>query len=160
MFFKKLVNGEISFGLITEENLRYVFNSVNFDEVGDNPVFFENLGYAIIRIADQPVITPYQYLEETAVKLEDSSWQQVWNVIEKSVAEKKSIHDKKAAEIAYIKENKLMFVNDFINGPEYVDVLDILHAYKAQLEAIDPDDAYDVVWPAEPDPDTGIMLPF
>ena len=160
MFFKKLVNGEISSGLITEENLRYVFSSVNFDEFGDDPVFFENLGYAIIRIVDQPTITPYQYLEETAVKLEDSSWQQVWNIMEKSVDEKKSIHDKKAAEIAYIKEHRLMFVNDFIDGPEYIDVLDILYAYKAQLEAIDPDDAYDVVWPAEPDPDTGIMLPF
>jgi hypothetical protein len=160
MFFKKLVNGKISSGLITEENLRYVFNSVDFDEVGDNPAFFENLGYAIIRTVDQPIITPYQDLEESDVRLEDGSWQQVWNVIEKSVAEKKSIHDKKAAEISHIKEHKLMFVNDFINGPEYVDVLDILHAYKAQLEAIDPDDAYDVVWPDEPDPDTGIMLPF
>ena len=99
-------------------------------------------------------------MEETAVKLEDSSWQQVWNIMEKSVDEKKSIHDKKAAEIAYIKEHRLMFVNDFIDGPEYVDVLDILNAYKAQLEAIDPEDTYDVVWPDTPHPDTGIMLPF
>jgi hypothetical protein len=160
MFFKKLVNGEISSGLITEENLRYVFNSVDFDEVGDNPVFFENLGYAVIRIAEKPVVSPYQYLEETEVKLEDSSWQQVWNIVEKSAAEKKEIHDKKVAEVQYIKTHKLLFVNDFINGPEYVDVLDILHAYKAELEAIDPNNAYDVVWPEEPDPSTGIMLPF
>ena len=77
MFFKKLEDNIPTGYIITEENLRHVLTSVNFDE-NPTPEIFEELGYAIVITTDQPTLTPYQTVTEFETKNSDGTWLQNW----------------------------------------------------------------------------------
>ena len=83
MFFKKIENNQAVGNLITEENLKAVLDTINFDLVNGNPLFFESKGYAVIVLDAKPSITALQTLkEDTAIRQIDGTWKQSWIVID------------------------------------------------------------------------------
>jgi hypothetical protein len=161
MFFKKFEDGKAVGNLITLNNLQYVLTHLDFSSVNGSPDFWEGQGYALMTTTEKPSATIYQYVEEIdSVKIEDGTWQQQWAVREKPAAEKKKLFDDQMVRMVHMKENKIMFCDDFIAAPEYNDVvIDLIH-YKEALERVDLSDPYNVVWPPEPHENTGIKLPF
>ena len=161
MFFKKLENGKPTGGLITEDNLRAFLDTVDFDRVNGNALFFESQGYAVINLEEKPVATALQdIVEGETVRQNDGSWIQKYKAVDKPNDEKTKLLNREADRVKHKKENKLLVVDNFIASPEYHDVLEELNAYKTALKAVDLTDPFNVVWPEPPHEDTGIILPY
>jgi len=161
MFFKKIENNQAVGNLITEENLKAVLDTINFDLVNGNPLFFESKGYAVIVLDEKPSITALQTLkEDTAIRQIDGTWKQSWIVIDLPTSDQIEIYNAKLEQVKYIQSHKIQTVDDFIAGPEYKDVIDHLTSYKTALENVDLSDPFNVKWPDCPPAETGIALPY
>lgn len=159
MFFKKLENGKPTGGLITEDNLRAFLDTIDFDKINGNALFFESQGYAVIHLEEKPVATALQdIVEGQTVRQNDGSWIQKYEVVDKLLNEKTALFNRELGRVKHKKENKLLVVKEYIANLEYHDVVDELNAYKTALQAVDLTDPFNVVWPEPPHEDTGIIL--
>ena len=149
MFFKKFEDSIPVGYLITEENLRYILDDVDFDK-SPPPKYFESRGYAVVIPSEQPSLSPYQIASEFETQNEDGTWQQQWNVIEVSDEERAAIFDAKLKDVTDYQVHLLsVYAQQLADPAETPSELVIIQKWIDATKSMDLSDPFNVVWPTE-----------